>query len=67
MGAPQSIKMKNQIYQNNIHKRGNVKTSLTKKPEEELEQPKKFSSLLVGFFLLVVIGGAITTILGVFV
>jgi len=52
------MKMKNQTYQKNIDKRGNVPSSLTKKEDKFPVGP-----VLLGFFLFVVVGSALFQIL----
>lgn len=48
------IREKNETYQKNIEKRGNVPASLTKKEDQFPVGP-----VLLGFFLFVVVGSAI--------
>lgn len=52
------MKAKNEIYSQNIDRRGNVPTSLTKK-----EDKFPIGPVLLGFFLFVVVGSAIFQIL----
>ncbi|KAI8800780.1 stress-associated endoplasmic reticulum protein [Cladochytrium replicatum] len=53
-----AIRQRNQIYAENIHKRGNVKSTL--KPEK---QKYPVGPILLGFIVFVVVGGAVFDIL----
>jgi len=58
MANDQTARLKSQIYESNINKRGNVKKSLTKKGDKLEVGP-----IVLGVFLFVVIGSAIFQII----
>ncbi|KAL2912640.1 hypothetical protein HK105_207856 [Polyrhizophydium stewartii] len=56
--APQ-IRKRNEIYEKNIHKRGNVPTTLKKKQDDDEDARSPYAIYIVGFLIVLLVGGVV--------